>query len=453
MSPTTVDVPQELTPTPHELSAAVSFSKSSPHMTRIPDVKVCGFHMHALEWHTMQNLGTQEQITLTERAQCPIFNLSVTRWLNKGANNLQKKPFNSIKCHCGDPMVVAPDMTPADQGGYDLVCPKTLSAFNDLSDKDNTLRRQKYRSIKDHTKSSSGNEQSKPQNSQRPCSKVIKMCEVMYPPLSEPVHTFIPNDEWLDRCFSSRPTRRSYYLPNHGPQRKNRKQSKSSLINTMTYYPMDYSKFRMPPSRQRKPNSVSFNFKPDIITGCVSPRSTSPSRQHSAKDDPNEWPIPDWVEQSMTISDAILNSDKNSFVNLWGGENISDLDKWRVFELDEDVLSHSIKEALEDANEYSDQYMKKVKTRLEEHREKQRDIDIQLQKLNFERAKMAKEIKEMDKNSLEMTHKCRVCYERVLTHAVLPCYHLVMCGSCASIVNECIVCRVRKTGLQQIRWG
>ncbi|KAF9356269.1 hypothetical protein BGX26_005491 [Mortierella sp. AD094] len=408
----------------------------------------------------MQNLRTHEQITLAERAQCPIFNLSVTRWLKKGANNLQKKPFNTIECLCGDPMVVAPDITPEEQGGYDLVCPKTLSAFNDFSDKDNTLnsqmdtaRQQKYGNIKDNKKSNSGSEQSKPQDSQQACSKVIQMSKVMYPPLLEPIHAFIPNDEWLDRCFWSRPTRRSYYLPNHGPQRKRWERPKPVLIHTMTYYPMDYSKFRMPRHRQRKPGPVSFNLEPDIITRCVSPRPTSPSRRHGAKVDRSEWPVPDWVEQSMTISDAILNSDNNSFIDLWGGEKIPDLDKWRVFELTENVLDLSVKEALKDAKVYSDQYKEKVMTRLEVRKAREKEIDIQLQKLNFQRAKMAQEIKAMDRNLLEMTHKCRVCYERVLTHAVLPCYHLVMCGPCASKVNECIVCRVRKTGLQRICWG
>ncbi|KAF9549986.1 hypothetical protein EC957_002046 [Mortierella hygrophila] len=43
--------------------------------------KVCGFHMHALEWHHMQTVGLDEILATARQAKCDVFNFSVVRWL------------------------------------------------------------------------------------------------------------------------------------------------------------------------------------------------------------------------------------------------------------------------------------------------------------------------------------------------------------------------------------
>ncbi|KAF9135469.1 hypothetical protein BGW39_002614 [Mortierella sp. 14UC] len=43
--------------------------------------KVCGFHMHALEWHHMQTIGVEDILALAKQTGCEVFNLSVVRCL------------------------------------------------------------------------------------------------------------------------------------------------------------------------------------------------------------------------------------------------------------------------------------------------------------------------------------------------------------------------------------
>ncbi|KAF8962518.1 hypothetical protein BGZ46_001152 [Entomortierella lignicola] len=439
---------------PPRLPAAVS--KPPAQSPWNPDIKVCGFHMHALEWHKMQKLGKRDQITLTERARCPIFNLSVTRWLRNGANHLQKEPFNTVECLCGDPMVVALELSPEDQGGYDLVCPKMLPNFNDLSDTNEyssnpqmkSSGQQECRNTENYEGPKSRIDQNKSHDRFLPCPKVIKMSKVMYSPRMERVHSSIPNDEWLDRCYWPRPTRRSYYAS----PRKLPGNITSIISHHMNYYPVDYSKFRESKATQDMAKAsvkVRVKEKPDRIL----PKQTSPSSKNTnGGDDTDEW-LRGWFKQSILMSDAILNGGSEGYFDLWSPDKVHDLDKWNVHEVPKELIDFSVKEALKDAKKYADRYERKVVGRLEAQKAREGEIEGELMRAWNQRAEWAKEINMMDKNMGEMTHKCRICYERVLTHAVLPCYHLVMCGSCASMVNECIVCRVKKTGLQRIYWG
>ncbi|ORX85219.1 hypothetical protein K493DRAFT_341818 [Basidiobolus meristosporus CBS 931.73] len=49
-----------------------------------------------------------------------------------------------------------------------------------------------------------------------------------------------------------------------------------------------------------------------------------------------------------------------------------------------------------------------------------------------------------------MLVECRVCYERLVTHAIVPCFHLALCEGCANTIAECCICRVKKVGIQRI---
>ncbi|KAG9068795.1 hypothetical protein KI688_011081 [Linnemannia hyalina] len=76
--------------------------------------KVCGFHMHALEWHHMQTLDVNQILTVAKDTSCDYFHLSVVRCLDdlaktttiKNCNidtnyHLGLKLFRKVRCFCG----------------------------------------------------------------------------------------------------------------------------------------------------------------------------------------------------------------------------------------------------------------------------------------------------------------------------------------------------------------
>lgn len=60
-------------------------------------LKVCGFHMHALEWHHMQTVGLEEILATAKLAKCDVFNFSVVRWLG---NKVRTSVANSSNNTC-----------------------------------------------------------------------------------------------------------------------------------------------------------------------------------------------------------------------------------------------------------------------------------------------------------------------------------------------------------------
>ncbi|CAG8757723.1 7488_t:CDS:1, partial [Ambispora leptoticha] len=42
------------------------------------------------------------------------------------------------------------------------------------------------------------------------------------------------------------------------------------------------------------------------------------------------------------------------------------------------------------------------------------------------------------------THKCKVCFSEPITHAIFPCYHMALCGTCVEAVDKCVICRQNK---------
>ncbi|KAG0062073.1 hypothetical protein BGZ90_003273 [Linnemannia elongata] len=82
--------------------------------------KVCGFHMHALEWHHMQTLDVNQILKVAKDASCDYFHLSVIRWLGdlaktttiKNCNidtnyHLGLKLFRKVHCFCGKDAALA----------------------------------------------------------------------------------------------------------------------------------------------------------------------------------------------------------------------------------------------------------------------------------------------------------------------------------------------------------
>ncbi|KAF8939878.1 hypothetical protein BGZ47_008026 [Haplosporangium gracile] len=82
--------------------------------------KVCGFHMHALEWHHMQTLDVNQILTVAMNTPCDHFHLSVILWLGdlaktttiKNSNidtnyHLSLKLFQKVGCFCKKEAVLA----------------------------------------------------------------------------------------------------------------------------------------------------------------------------------------------------------------------------------------------------------------------------------------------------------------------------------------------------------
>ncbi|KAF9912776.1 hypothetical protein EC991_008638 [Linnemannia zychae] len=52
-------------------------------LSPLDHLRVCGLHMHALEWHYMQTLEVGHILALARQTGCAVFNLSVVRWLGE----------------------------------------------------------------------------------------------------------------------------------------------------------------------------------------------------------------------------------------------------------------------------------------------------------------------------------------------------------------------------------
>ncbi|KAF9916267.1 hypothetical protein BX616_004173 [Lobosporangium transversale] len=584
-----IDNVRPRTPPPENVDSDLDFHSSPSHSPSNrfntdklgrpfgSETKVCGFHMHALEWHKMQHLSDKDTVMLTKRAQCPIFNYSVTRWLyiehmnkskgtqkteerdnktrdyeNKGSgdakvkdnendddkeawdprifSHLRKVPFNRIECNCGSFMVVAPYIPNTDDSGadqrpehpYDLICPKKYAWQSQLDEgpyTENHSRRrtntapsgnisnhENHRDHKDHGHdcgrdcdhdiNDKGDQNgrndgdgtlnlSADTGTSRPplsleglqlqdriapskkelkhCNKVIRMSKAMFPARKQPVHQIIPNDDWLDRWFKPRTTVESYFIPQYPVDPK----VKPILNKSSSRYPMDFSKpvcNRNIRPQRKWGHRVTFKAVDEIIKVREPYTETMDARSGPRHDRINgreeqgaefyKWPIPEWCD--LTIAEQILNA-KNISGNeyddpCWGEQSIKVLNRWGIQGIPQNLLEFSVAEATKDAQAYADQYEQKLQNRIALHKTRIRHIENDLKREQKRHAELVDSIMVMEQRVHDMP-KCRICYERALSHAALPCHHLVMCGSCADLVQNCIVCRVRMTGTQRIYWG
>ncbi|CAG8735458.1 23454_t:CDS:2, partial [Gigaspora rosea] len=63
-------------------------------------------------------------------------------------------------------------------------------------------------------------------------------------------------------------------------------------------------------------------------------------------------------------------------------------------------------------------------------------------KVNYPTSRLAKEcdnlklsVEEERKERVSATHNCKVCFSEPITHAIYPCYHLALCGTCIEAVD------------------
>ncbi|KAI1308942.1 hypothetical protein EDD11_004151 [Mortierella claussenii] len=497
-------------------------SQQTPTMDS--NVKVCGFHMHALEWHKMQKIKADDMLhLLVQRARCPVFSHSVARWLNKRQfDSMPMEPFNRINCDCGEPMVVAPDAALLDKRdqmeAYDLICSRrypVLSVLNgNLVSKRHRAWKRKQKKWKamgrrlsvDTNDNGSCKSDLSMAELMEPCSKVIRLTEAMYPARTKPVHSSIKNDAWLDQWFKPPPPRESYFIPNYQPVPG----VKPILNKSADRYPVDFSKSsrrmngphgnaRRPPLTSRR---VTFRNAEEVIgTKPQSMRTASPAWDSTQwwdegplqrdngmasgheigkpmnRSDTHEWPLPAWADSSMansileggddeatgqgnddsssSNSSSVFHRRKDPFEDeIWNERVVKAMNSHKIFQIPDNLLEFAVEEASRDAQEYAKRYAQAMQTRIQRQTVMIRHVEQELEFEQARHASLVQVIATMERNAHEMTQiKCRICFEGTLTHAVLPCLHLVMCEDCATRVNECIVCRVRKTGLQRIFWG
>ncbi|KAK3847225.1 MAG: hypothetical protein J3R72DRAFT_432171 [Linnemannia gamsii] len=192
-------------------------------------LKVCGFHMHALEWHHMQTVGMEEILETVRRTKCEVFNFSVVRWLgdkvktnvvddsNNGSNNnnnnnttttnnntssmgMKLKLYRNITCDCGvyasiakGPTIPSPFRPPSKEKQFHIVCHGRA-----LTDPNLEIV---HSSLKVHSRAqlappmSSGNKV-------RKCTFKISIDIAIFWSLNTPIHSRIDNNAWLAQWFS-----------------------------------------------------------------------------------------------------------------------------------------------------------------------------------------------------------------------------------------------------------
>ncbi|KAG0314720.1 hypothetical protein BGZ99_007888 [Dissophora globulifera] len=429
-----------------------SATASPPPLPRwAPNIKVCGFHMHALEWHAMQGMDPQSSLTLTGRARCPVFNLSVTRWLDGALNQLPKEPFNTVLCTCGESMVVSSDIAVDNNSSqtrrHTLACPRTVPHLPNVNDNHAALS--KHASTESRIRigrqdtgryaqeSEREDKLESTHNHRESCLEAISLKETSYSPRNTPIHTEIDMDDWLSRWLQPKvlkPEIRSILKKKKTVTTKNRARMGGN------HTPVKRANFKHPVEEDIPIQPSSSTWDDGSIWDDGHPMDSTPSK--------SEWPLPEWSDGK--ISDEILNGE----VDVWSDALVSRLDKMNVFQTPVELLNYAVHEAIKDARrqaqEDKDQWQKKI----DAMRPRFGPVEKDLQDQQAIHAELVQHINEMKRNAQDMLQmRCRICYEGSLTHAVLPCFHLVMCGDCARQVSDCIVCRVRKTGIQRVAWG
>ncbi|KAG0274058.1 hypothetical protein BGZ95_010139 [Linnemannia exigua] len=224
--------------------------------------KVCGFHMHALEWHHMQTTGVDAILSLAKQTGCEEFNLSVVRWLgdkvrthvanndtvlsstattlsntynirtNANANSMgiKIKLYANINCECGSdtvivkgPTIPSPYRLPSKEKQFLIVCRKRALASSSLEIVESSLRdvHSGYHGY-DHRVNRS---RSKPTTDKvGKCISSISIDTAVFWCHYKPIHSRINNNKWLSQWLS----------PPQPPQPAAASRSRSTIQRTST---------------------------------------------------------------------------------------------------------------------------------------------------------------------------------------------------------------------------
>ncbi|KAF9902232.1 hypothetical protein EC991_005178 [Linnemannia zychae] len=394
-------------------------------------VKVCGFHMHAMEWRKMQNIGKDDTIVLAERAQCPKFNLSVTRWLDKGFNHLEMEPFNTVKCYCGNAMIVAKDYS---RNRYELVCRNR----HDQSTLGPSLSQRYQKQPRSNSTSNSFSH-----IISNSCSMVIPIHKAKYSPLKEPVHREIRSDDWLSRFFQPPASTSS---PGPGNQRST---ASGTLVSALKKEDnVSFSHY----SRARIIRLKTLTFKEpvsEIINLPVPPPVLMTSQEFGS----DGWLTPKRLEGNETAQ--ALEILLGEFDVDMSDEVFSRrMNEAGVFEFPSALVQMTVREGCEDADSYLRACEERMRADVKQNMGRQEQLDEHLEKTMARHANTVERIQTMEANGQLLPElKCRVCYERQIKFAILPCHHMVLCTECAQIVESCIVCRGPKLGTLRVDFG
>ncbi|KAF9952515.1 hypothetical protein BGZ72_006155 [Mortierella alpina] len=344
------------------------------------NVLVCGFHMHALEWHCMQPLAQQEVLTLAQRANCPVFNLSITRWLNQGINHLPMEPFTPVNCFCGDAMIVTTEFRhlEAKEERYDLACPNR-SRF-----------------------------------------------------LARPEPILTPQDEARDGHEDTLTQRIGMQASmekdngNAGQQVQpkpgcSRGWGQKPALKKKTHRHLFDHSLQEPP----KPRNLK------LVAFCDWTEDHEPPVHLQSGGDSDEdegLSLLDWSNE--VIAERFLDDDN---FDVWDEQCLRRLDAVGFSELPKSLLDFASEEALADAYDYAESLALTYQDEIDHFQARIQELTADLEEEKVAHAVEVKAVNEMEANSLVMPRvKCRICYENTITHAIIPCYHLITCGECAT---------------------
>ncbi|KAG0048629.1 hypothetical protein BGZ83_006448 [Gryganskiella cystojenkinii] len=424
--------------------------------------------MHAIEWHTIQEMEDQDDtdfmIALTRRANCPVFNLSITRWLNCGLNTLELEPFNSINCFCNQPMVVSPMQS--------LMHPNRRPQAYDLVCRNRDIR---TRTVPVTTSTRTREPQS--------CSRVGSIHKIRYPARQTPVHTdgLIQSDLWLQRVFGQGQPPEMYFLPaSNSIDPVCDQQGLRSILHSKRFS-LDFSR----PPRFLSPRSASpSSGSLSKVSSVFSPDCYLHGKKNLSFREPIEEVISDGYQYNPSDGGTRTNGPPRRWApNLWSSAQwsqsvyssaIARPDALAILRgqtpYEEAIVLSAKFGHTRLAPETADRYLIRASDSMILWNERQETDDQvatteltsatrtnneAVEQVRAVHVRLVKELNRMKQNASLMpsNHKCKVCFEGFLTDILLPCGHLVLCKDCLRLVTVCPICRRSLTGKQRISWG
>ncbi|KAG0346001.1 hypothetical protein BG004_002652 [Podila humilis] len=352
-------------PTSHRQKLLPSFLTlpSLPSGYKLPGPRkrsVCGFHMHAFEWHVMQDSTDDERVAIARSAKCTAFNASVTRWLECQLNDLDLQPFNDVKCFCGDPMIIRLRKSELGHQIYELACvhrcPITLRPPG-------TWEHLSYEFL------IGGG-----------CSRVILLRNACYPPRSTPIHRTIDHGFYQQRqkevaealSFLSR--------------------KKDSILKKNPHpLALKFASYLLKNDGDTPPRRVEFKRPVEEII---------PVKQHQHHHRKDDSTIPPWYNREISL--GFLN-EEGPYVPGWSEEFGGHLAKFGGKKMTRTMTAFLRAEAIEDATEFAAKVCQEEEEELQAMEKEAKQLEQTLEDLGVEQRKLAQEAKTMENNEKELS--------------------------------------------------
>ncbi|KAF9086873.1 hypothetical protein BGX23_008525 [Mortierella sp. AD031] len=290
-----------MTTTPPIVGADIANPSTFLGLSPMDGKKVCGFHMHALEWHHMQTVGIEQILALAKQTNCDVFNFSVIRWLgdrvrpisgnnsnNTSSNsnssnsnrdrgsNLNLSLFRKINCHCRREAVIAQAPTipatynrPGTKGDrhYVIVCRGRAHVDPKFEIVLPPLDGPYFFGYYNRT-------WVQPGGSVYRCQFCISVDIAIYGHATDTIHKWIPNNEWLSQWLQPSPT------PNPTSTLTLAPRPSSVSTRTLTAAPQRgvnhmVSTLRKPPAVESKRSLTLTQTSPSPLMPTTTSRQTS----------------------------------------------------------------------------------------------------------------------------------------------------------------------------------